>query len=45
VRVVCGDLTRERFGLDARAWDALAERVDVLCHNAALVKFLRESAA
>jgi thioester reductase-like protein len=37
--VVRGDLTQERLGLTEAAWDALAERCDVVIHSAADVRF------
>ncbi|MFI6323040.1 amino acid adenylation domain-containing protein [Nonomuraea sp. NPDC050556] len=40
VRVVVGDLGEPRLGLSERLWDELAERVDVIFHNGALVNFL-----
>jgi len=40
VRVVCGDLARDRLGLTARQWDALADQVQAVCHNGALVNYI-----
>src|SRR5262249_19780255 len=41
VRVVVGDLTCERFGLDARSWQELTDRVDVIYHSAARVHLVQ----
>ncbi len=40
VRIVCGDLSRERLGLSVRQWEALAESVQAICHNGALVNYV-----
>src|SRR5437588_3156420 len=39
VSYVRGDLTEDRFGLDARAYDDLAEQVDVVVHCAGISDF------
>ncbi|GII93697.1 non-ribosomal peptide synthetase family protein [Sinosporangium siamense] len=39
VTALPGDLTAPRLGLTAAEFDALAERVDVICHNGGLVNF------
>ncbi|SEG83667.1 amino acid adenylation domain-containing protein/thioester reductase domain-containing protein [Thermomonospora echinospora] len=39
VHVVPGDLTRERFGMDARRYAALAGRIDAVHHTAAHINF------
>jgi thioester reductase-like protein len=40
VRVVCGDLSLHRLGLDADQWSSLAARVQAICHNGALVNYV-----
>ncbi len=45
VRVLRGDLSLEQFGLDHDLWDMLAEEVDVIYHNGALVNFVYPYAA
>ena len=40
VEVVLGDLASERLGLSPERWDALAEAMDVVIHNGALVHWL-----
>jgi thioester reductase-like protein len=40
-----GDAARPRFGLDERAWEALADRTADLVHNAANVNFVAPYAA
>ena len=40
VEVICGDLGRDRLGLTARQWDGLADGVQAICHNAALVNYM-----
>lgn len=39
VEVVVGDITRPRLGLDAAAYAALADRVEVVVHSAAITDF------
>ena len=39
ITIVCGDITRERFGLSEREYNALACRVTHIIHSAALTKF------
>jgi thioester reductase-like protein len=41
VRVVCGDIARPNLGLDADAWEVLASRTQAVCHNAAMVDYVR----
>ncbi|KAG9305834.1 hypothetical protein G9A89_006245 [Geosiphon pyriformis] len=38
--VVCGDLEKERLGIDENEWNSLSERVDVIIHNGALVHWV-----
>ncbi|MFT5514583.1 MAG: thioester reductase-like protein [Rhodothermales bacterium] len=40
VVAVCGDLARPSLGLDAATWDQLAEEVDTIYHNGAIVNYL-----
>ncbi|KAI9362960.1 hypothetical protein DFJ73DRAFT_811755 [Zopfochytrium polystomum] len=40
VLVVCGDLGKERLGLSEENWEKLAETVDVIVHNGALVHWV-----
>lgn len=40
VRIVCGDIAQPRLGLDQRSWTALADRIDAIIHNAALVNYV-----
>lgn len=40
VRCVVGDLAEDRLGLDLAEWQELADTVDVLYHNGALVNFV-----
>ncbi|CAG8449470.1 7430_t:CDS:10 [Acaulospora colombiana] len=40
LEVVCGDLEKDRLGVDEEEWNALAERVDVVIHNGALVHWV-----
>ncbi|MHC4695604.1 MAG: AMP-binding protein, partial [Planctomycetota bacterium] len=39
IHVVPGDLTKERFGLDERAYEELAERITLVVNSAATVTF------
>ncbi len=41
VRVVCGDLAEPRLGLGDAAFRRLAENVDAIVHNGALVNYVR----
>lgn len=41
VRVVCGDLAEPHLGLGAPEFQRLAEGVDVIVHNGALVNYVR----
>ena len=41
VRVVLGDVTKPKFGLDPETYDRLADEVDLLLHNAAGVSFMQ----
>ena len=41
VRVVLGDVTLPKFGLDAETYDRLADETDLLLHNAAGVNFMQ----
>jgi thioester reductase-like protein len=41
VRVVCGDLTRRDLGLGAEPWRTLAQQVQAIFHNGALVNYVR----
>jgi thioester reductase-like protein len=40
VKIVCGDLSRERLGLAPRQWDALAADIDAIMHNGARVNYV-----
>ena len=40
VRPVCGDLSSAKLGLDTRAWEALADGIHTIYHNAAQVNYL-----
>ncbi|CAG8507913.1 10748_t:CDS:10 [Acaulospora morrowiae] len=40
LEVVCGDLEKDRLGITEDEWNALAERVDVIVHNGALVHWV-----
>lgn len=40
VRIVPGDLTAERFGLDDRTYEALAQKIDKVLHVAALISLI-----
>ncbi|KAJ1548360.1 large subunit of alpha-aminoadipate reductase [Cladochytrium tenue] len=40
VSVVLGDLAKERLGLSSETWNELAETVDVIVHNGALVHWV-----
>lgn len=39
LEVVNGDLEKDRLGIEEAEWNSLAERVDVIIHNGALVSF------
>ncbi len=39
VRVICGDISQPRLGLDRQAWEGLASEVGAVVHNAALVNY------
>lgn len=41
VRVVCGDLAEPHLGIGAAAFQRLAESVDAILHNGALVNYVR----
>jgi L-aminoadipate-semialdehyde dehydrogenase len=41
VECVVGDLADEKFGLDAKTWERIAEEADSVVHNGALVSKLR----
>ncbi|KAK8101457.1 polyketide synthase [Apiospora kogelbergensis] len=41
LHAVVGDMAQTRFGLAEAAFDALADRVDVVCHAGALVDWMR----
>jgi thioester reductase-like protein len=41
VRVVCGDLAEPHLGIDEAAFRQLAESVDAIVHNGALVNYVR----
>jgi L-aminoadipate-semialdehyde dehydrogenase len=38
LEVVCGNLDEDRLGIEKNEWESLAERVDVIIHNGALVR-------
>lgn len=40
IQVVCGDLGQDRLGLSEETWTALAEEVDCVIHNGALVHWV-----
>lgn len=40
VKIVCGDLSSTRFGLDAGTWRFLAENIHTIYHNGAHVNYL-----
>ncbi|GBB90665.1 hypothetical protein RclHR1_01770013 [Rhizophagus clarus] len=40
LEVICGDLEEERLGIEEKEWESLAERVDVIIHNGALVHWV-----
>ncbi|RHZ74178.1 hypothetical protein Glove_227g80 [Diversispora epigaea] len=40
LEVVNGDLGKDRLGIEEAEWDSLAERVDVIIHNGALVHWV-----
>lgn len=40
IEVVLGDLSKPKFGLDETAWTSLANTVDVIIHNGALVHWV-----
>ncbi|CAG8523111.1 8211_t:CDS:2, partial [Ambispora leptoticha] len=40
LEVVCGDLEKERLGIDEDEWRILTEQVDVVIHNGALVHWV-----
>jgi thioester reductase-like protein len=40
VNAICGDLVSPRLGLSDRAWSRLAEAIDTIIHNAALVNYI-----
>lgn len=40
IEVVLGDLSKHQFGLDSASWTALAEKIDVIIHNGALVHWV-----
>ncbi|CAG8442262.1 2035_t:CDS:10 [Ambispora gerdemannii] len=40
LEVVCGDLEKERLGIDEDEWRVLTEKVDVVIHNGALVHWV-----
>jgi thioester reductase-like protein len=41
VRVVCGDLAQPRLGMDEATFQRLADSVDAIVHNGALVNYVR----
>src|SRR5262249_57205338 len=41
VRVICGDLAEPDLGIGAAAFQRLAESVDAIVHNGALVNYVR----
>ena len=41
VRVICGDLAQPQLGIGAAAFQRLAESVDAIVHNGALVNYVR----
>ncbi|CAG8662938.1 10702_t:CDS:2, partial [Dentiscutata heterogama] len=40
LEVVCGDLEKERLGIEEEDWKSLCERVDVIVHNGAFVHWV-----
>lgn len=40
IEIVLGDLSKAQFGLDNTVWDSLANTVDVIIHNGALVHWV-----
>jgi thioester reductase-like protein len=40
VRVVCGNIALPNFGLNSEEWGGLANRIDSVVHNAALVNYV-----
>ncbi|CEP61522.1 L-aminoadipate-semialdehyde dehydrogenase LALA0_S03e04742g [Lachancea lanzarotensis] len=40
IEIVLGDLSKPQFGLEDKAWDKLANEVDVIIHNGALVHWV-----
>ncbi|KAF0374315.1 L-aminoadipate-semialdehyde dehydrogenase [Gigaspora margarita] len=40
VEVICGDLEKERLGINEEDWKSLCESVDVIVHNGALVHWV-----
>lgn len=40
IEIVLGDLAKPQFGLDDKAWKDLADNVDVIIHNGALVHWV-----
>lgn len=40
ITIVLGDLSKPQFGLDSGAWNGLAETIDVIIHNGALVHWV-----
>ena len=40
VHILCGDLTADRLRLSLRQWEFLAEHIQAICHNGALVNYV-----
>ncbi|PKY43091.1 large subunit of L-aminoadipate-semialdehyde dehydrogenase [Rhizophagus irregularis] len=40
LEVICGNLEEDRLGIEEKEWESLAERVDVVIHNGALVHWV-----
>ncbi|AMD18774.1 HBL128Cp [Eremothecium sinecaudum] len=40
IEIVLGDLSKKNFGLEEHAWEELANKIDVIIHNAALVHWV-----
>lgn len=40
VRIVCGDLSSDRLGLEPQRWESLSREVQAICHNGALVNYV-----
>ncbi|RIA92753.1 hypothetical protein C1645_764189 [Glomus cerebriforme] len=40
LEVICGDLEKDRLGIEESEWESLAKRVDVIIHNGALVHWV-----